>query len=401
MGLIGAAAGIIAEFNPFHRGHEALIRAAREGGAEYVAVVMSGDFVQRGAPALVSKWDRAEMALRCGADAVFELPLPWAMAGAERFALGGVFLLSQIGCTRLCFGSESGSAEALSRTASLLLSPELSQRLKEELRTGVSFASARETAVRALAGEEAASLLRTPNDTLGVEYLKAARTLGVRLEPFPVRRVGAGHHDALPDGAFASATAIRRLVRSGGNWEPFVPQKAAAVLRRAIGRGACPADVSSMERAILARLRVMERDDFAALPDVSEGLENRLFAAARAAGSLAEYFSLVKTKRYPLARLRRIVFSALLGLTAEDERGLPPYLRLLGFTDRGVFLLREAKRTGNLPVLSHSSDLLHLDKRGRDMVELEGKGSDLHALFLPSPPPCGTNLSHGVVRLRA
>ena len=211
MGLIGAAAGIIAEFNPFHRGHEALIRAAREGGAEYVAVVMSGDFVQRGAPALVSKWDRAEMALRCGADAVFELPLPWAMAGAERFALGGVFLLSQIGCTRLCFGSESGSAEALSRTASLLLSPELSQRLKEELRTGVSFASARETAVRALAGEEAASLLRTPNDTLGVEYLKAARTLGVRLEPFPVRRVGRRRTARMPrhDTAARAATQFK------------------------------------------------------------------------------------------------------------------------------------------------------------------------------------------------
>ena len=400
MGPVSSAAGIVAEFNPFHRGHEALIRSARASGAEYVAVVMSGDFVQRGAPALVSKWDRAEMALRCGADAVFELPLPWAMAGAERFALGGVFLLAQIGCTRLCFGSESGSAETLARTASLLLSPEFSQKLKQELQTGVSFARARETAVRALAGEEAASLLRTPNDTLGVEYLKAAQTLGVRLESFPFQRVGAGHHDVIPDGEFASATAIRRLVRCGGNWEPFVPQEAAAVLRRAIGRGACPADISRMERAILARLRVMERDDFASLPDVSEGLEHRLFAAARAAGSLEEYYSLVKTKRYPLARLRRIVFSAFLGLTAEDGRGLPPYLRVLGFTDRGLFFLREAKRTGNLPVLSHSSDLLHLDKRGRVMVELEGKGSNLHALFLPAPLPCGTNLSHGVVRLR-
>ena len=145
----------------------------------------------------------------------------------------------------------------------------------------------------------------------------------------------------------------------------------------------------------------ISREEMAALPDISEGLENRLFAASRKACTLNEWFSLVKTKRYSMARLRRILFSALLGLTAGDAQGLPPYLRLLGLRDSGVLFPRQAKETGNIPVLSHSSDLLHLDKRGRIMVELEGKGSDLHALFLPRPAPCGLNLSHGMVRVRS
>lgn len=393
--------GIIAEFNPFHHGHEALIRVARENGATHVAVVMSGDFVQRGAPALLSKWSRTEMALRCGADAVFELPLPWAMAGAERFALGGVFLLSQIGCRRICFGSECGNAAALEKVTSVLLSPAFSTQVKSELAKGIGFAAARESAVRALAGEKAAALLQTPNNTLGIEYLKAAQLLGIQLEPFTISRRGAHHHDNAPSDGFASATAVREWIERGERWEPYVPPACAAILKQELEQGRCPANVSRMERALLARLRSMTRSDFAALPDLSEGLENRLWDASRRACSLEEWFALVKTKRYSLARLRRLLFSALLGLTAEDAHGFPPYLRLLGLRDDGVFFLQQAKETGNVPVLSHSSDLLHLDKKGRSVVELEGKGSDLHALFLPKPAPCGGNLSHGMVRLRS
>ena len=399
MGLVDCSAGIIAEFNPLHRGHEALIRAARESGASHIAVVMSGDFVQRGEPALLSKWERAETALRCGADVVVELPLPWAMAGAERFALGGVFLLAQLGCQRLCFGSECGDAGALERLAELLLSPAFSAQVKAEVSRGITFAAAREDAVRILAGEEAAALLQSPNNTLGVEYLKAARTLGVPLEPFTISRVGAGHHDAAPAGGIMSATALRGRIVRGENWEPYVPEQAVPVLRRALAAGICPAEVSRMERAILARLRTLGPEELARLPDVSEGLENRLFSAIRRAGTLSELYALLKTKRYPLARLRRLVLSAFLGVTAQDGEGLPPYVRPLGLREEGVPFLREAKRTGNVPVLSHSSEFLHLDKKGRNMIELEGKGSDLHALFLPAPTPCGRNLSHGMVRL--
>ena len=399
MGAADCPAGIIAELNPFHSGPEYLISEARRAGASPLAVVMSGDCVQRGAPARLSTWDRTEMALRGGADAVFELPLPWAMAGAERFALGGVFLLSQLGCRRICFGSENGSAAALGQAARLLLSPAFSEQVRQELSRGVAFASAREAAVRKIAGEDMAALLQSPNNILGVEYLKAALTLGVSLEPFTAARRGAQHHDAEASSGYASATALRGMIRRGEDWTPFVPEPAAAVLRRALADGSCPAELFRMERAVLARLRTMSLPELAALPDVSEGLENRLFSAVRKACSLDELFSLLKTKRYPLARLRRIVFSAFVGLTAADAQGLPPYLRLLGLKESGVFFLREAKRTGNIPVVSHSSELLHLDKKGRNMIELEGKGSDLHALFLPRPTPCGRNLTNGVIRL--
>ena len=391
--------GIIAEFNPFHRGHAALLHAARQAGAQQIAVVMSGDFVQRGGPALFSKWARAEMALRCGADAVFELPLPWAMAGAERFAEGGAFLLSQIGCGTICFGSECGDAQALGALAQLLLSEPFSLAVKRELAKGLSFAAARERAVRALAGNDAADLLREPNNTLAVEYLKACRRLGLAMQPFTVTRTGPGHHDETSSGSLASATAIRGRMLRGENWHGLMPPQAEEIARRELARGAAPADPVRMERALLACLRSLPRDAFARLPDVSEGLENRLFAASRQAGTAEAFFRLAKTKRYPLARLRRIAYSALLGLRAEHAAGLPPYLRLLGFRAEAAPLLRQAKRTGKLPFCTHSSDLLHLDKTGRIVVELEGKGCDLHALFCPFPAPCGQDLSHGVIRL--
>lgn len=392
-------AGIIAEFNPLHLGHQALIQAARQGGATHVAVVMSGDFVQRGGPAVVSKWSRAEMALRAGADAVFELPLPWAMAGAERFARGGVSLLWQAGCRRLCFGSEWGGARELQQLAALLLTGEFSQAVKGQLARGLPFAAARQAAVARLAGQQAAALLQTPNNTLGVEYCKAMKALGMEMEPLTIPRLGAGHHAAAPQGGFASATALREMLASGGGWEPYVPPETAAILRREAARGACPAEPARMERAVLARLRAMSREELARLPDMSEGLENRVFAAARRACSLEELLALAKTKRYSMARLRRIVFSAFLGLSAEDGAGLPPYLRVLGFTERGVRLLQEAKRRGGLPLLTHSSDFSKLDKTGKNVVEWEGKGSDLFALFLPRPAPCGLNQTHGVVRV--
>ena len=392
-------AGIICEYNPFHLGHLSLIAETRRQGATHIAAVMSGNFVQRGEPALLEKRARARQALLCGADLVIELPLPWAMAGAEAFARGGVFLLGCLGAQVISFGSECGDADALAALADCLLSPGLSPVLREELAAGCTFARARERAVERLAGAQAAALLQSPNNTLGVEYCKALRTLQAPMRVFTMRRVGAAHDSPDAGAGTASASLIRSLAAEGG-YERFMPPPAAEILRAELEAGRAPASAVRMERAVLAKLRTMGPEAFAALPDVSEGLENRLSAAVRRASGLEELYAAVKTKRYTLARVRRLVFSAFLGLTAAHCAGLPPYVRILGINRRGEEILRVSKITTKRPIVANSSDILSLDKFARNVIELESKSTDLYSLFLPNPGPCGLEWTAGICKIR-
>ncbi len=208
-----SAAGVIAEFNPFHEGHRLLLKAARDNGADIILVAMSGNFVQRGEPALLPKRYRASMALHAGADLVIELPLPWAMSGAETFAAGGVALLHALGAKELWFGSECGSASALLETARILETESFQNALRRPLESGMSFAAARETAVEGLAGSSFSRLLREPNNTLGIEYCRAILRQKSRMEPHSIARVGPGHHCSSIVNSMASASALRTEIR--------------------------------------------------------------------------------------------------------------------------------------------------------------------------------------------
>lgn len=404
--------GVIAEYNPFHKGHALQLQAAKKLGDGPVAVVMSGNFVQRGEPALLSKACRARMALAAGADLVAELPLPWAMSTAQNFAEGGVRLLAALGCQALSFGCESGDAAALSRTARAVDDPALKPGLDQGLAAGLSFAAARERAVEDLYGPETAALLRRPNDILAVEYLAAARRLDIALTPLPVRRAGAGHDAALTDAGSThttapghkslpalSASGIRRLLLEGRTEEALshIPADLRPILLEELAeRGLCRP--RRLERAVLARLRCMSPADFAVLPDVSEGLENRLYAAARQAGSLQELYAAVKVKRYSLARIRRIVLSAFLGLDGRHFRQPVPYIRVLGFSRRGLSLVREAGRRAALPLLLRAKDMEGLDRRGLDVFQSECRADDLYWLAADHPRPCGTDFTDPVIR---
>ena len=246
-------AGIICEFNPLHSGHAYLMAQLRQQGAEAIVCAMSGNFVQRGELALVNKLSRAEMAVDCGADLVLELPTPWAMATAERFARGGVQLLAMAGCRRIGFGSECGDAARLQAVAEILLSPAVQEDIRGELAAGITYAAARQRAVQSRLGD-AAAVLRQPNDTLAVEYLKACRWLGIGMTPMAVRRVGAAHDGGAAEG-YAAASHIRQLLRQGGEGEAlsYLPEAAAAVLARELAAGRI-ADGKNVERAVLARL---------------------------------------------------------------------------------------------------------------------------------------------------
>ena len=315
---------IICELNPLHSGHQALFSHAKSR-FDGLVCILSGNYVQRGEPAILDKWARTRLALSSGADLVLELPLPWAMAGAERFATGGVALARSLGTVdTLLFGSEAEDLKALWDLATLLDSPAFPQALEATDPT-LSFAQRRQQAAAQLIGEETASLLARPNCILGVEYIKALRRQGggMGVEVFP--RLGAGHD--IPDrkGVLLSASHARELLVQGTDLTGRLPEATLAAWQVLLEKGQCPASMGRLERAILCKLRSLAVEGFAMLPDVSEGLEYRLYKAARQAGGLEEFWDLVKSKRYPLARIRRLTMAAFLGLSRNLPE-LPCYL---------------------------------------------------------------------------
>ncbi|MGN0968182.1 MAG: nucleotidyltransferase family protein [Oscillospiraceae bacterium] len=389
--------GIIAEYDPFHTGHARQISAVRQAlGADCAVVcVMSGNWTQRGAPAILEKHQRARLALLGGADLVLELPLPYAISSAEWFARGGVSVLAGTGVvTHLCFGSERGDLAPLKETARCLDSVEYSEALRGFLDQGISFPSARQKAARQLIGP-AADCLSQPNNNLGVEYLRALDKCGGGITPITVLRQGAGHGEPPRDG-FASASYLRRLLREGRSEDtlPYLLPCEGDLLD-----SSSFSNVFLAERAILARLRQMTAEELAALPDCGEGLSNRLCRAIRKGTGLDEILTLAKTKRYPLARLRRVLLWAYLGLTQTDRPAVPPYLRVLGMNETGRALLREIGKRGSLPVLTKPAHVRRLPEEAQHFFELEARAADLYGLCLPQIPPCGTEWLQGPVIL--
>lgn len=392
-------AGITAEYNPFHTGHAYQISAlkAQLGPDTSVVAVMSGSWVQQGRPAVTDKWTRARMALNGGADLILELPTVWAAASAESFARGAVELLCRCGVIdTLCFGSETGELAPLLAAAECLDSPDYPEQLRKALEGGASFAAARQAAVEALIGPAGAALA-SPNNNLGVEYLRALRSLHSNIKPVTIRREGAAHNSLDRTGeGFRSATQLRQHL-ARGEWEavrPYVPAGNLDVLQ-----SAPLADPRLGERAVLACLRKMTAEDWAKLPDAGagEGLPQRLERAGRQCQSLDDFFTQAKTRRYAMARLRRMALWAFLGLTAADVPAEPPYLRVLGFNARGREVLKRMKTTAQLPILTKPAHARELDGPGRRLFELEARCTDLYGLFLPQLPPPGQEWTRGPV----
>lgn len=380
-------AGIICEYNPFHSAHAWHIAETRRLLGEDAAVVcvMSGNFVQRGEPAMFEKHARAEAAVLCGADLVVELPLPWAMAPAERFALGGVAVLDALGvCKALSFGSECGSAGELEAVADCLADPATDALIAAELQKGIPYAAARENALRRLAGSSA-DLITQPNNILGVEYLKALKKLGSAMTPLAVPRTGAEHDGTEISGRFASASALRAMFTGGGDPWRYIPEQAAGVFRRELSEGRAPVTLASLETAVLARLRTLKDEDWLTLPEDAEGLSLRLKRFGKTEAALEEVLQKTKSKRYTMAKIKRMTLSAFLGMQAEDCEGLPPYIRVLAFNATGRTLLHRAVLRAKLPVLTRPTAARRLGGRAERVFTLEAAARDLYALGFPSP----------------
>ena len=388
------AVGIVTEYNPLHRGHTLQMERTRQllGADVPVICVMSGNFVQRGDFALVRKHARAAAAVQSGADLVVELPLPWAVSSAEGFADGAVQVLTATGqVTHLSFGSECGDAAALREVAAVLDSPEYAVRLRQLLDSGAAYAACRQTAAEELLGRDRAPLLALPNNNLGVEYCRAITRQGAAITPVTVLRQGAAHDGAAVDG-IASASAIRKLAAEGKTaaaLELMAPAMAERYCIEGLARRA-PVLAQRCERAVLARLRSMRREDFAALDEGGEGLGNRFYAAAQSAASLAELLDAVKTKRYAYARLRRMALWAYLGITPGERPVKVPYIRVLAANGRGCRLLADMRETAALPVITKPADARDLPAEALAVFELEARATDLYTLAYPTLAAAGS-----------
>lgn len=386
--------GVIAEYNPFHLGHaHHLAQARRLAGADAVVAIMSSVFTQRGDAALLSPADRARMALSAGADAVFALPAAWAVRDAEHFALGGVAIAAGLGCDALSFGTEVNELPRMRQAARLLEAPDaaFSASVQARMQSGLSYPGAVSSAMEA-ALPGAGALLESPNSTLGICYLRAMLWLGTSMEAVPVQREG-GYHDTRLQGGLPSATALRGAILRG-DWPTVraaMPEEAHQVLRAAAALG-CIHRPEALDTALLYRLRTMSRADYAALPDVSEGIERRLAAAAESACSREALLQSAKTRRYPYARLSRLATHALLGLTDALLRAeeLPRAAWLLGFRRENRALLTHLRERATLPILGKAADA----DRSAPWFAAEMRAYDLWALG--AGLPAGLALTQGV-----
>ena len=354
---------ITAEYNPFHKGHRWQLEQVRAAGASHVAVVMSPDFTQRGTPAIFPKRLRAQAALQNGADLVLELPVCYALAGAQRFAFGAVQLAAAMGCVDLlAFGAEDADLVQLRQACTALQQEEVNQTIRQLLPSGITFAKARERAVAAVYGEETALLLQKPNNILAIEYL-------CQLEKLPDEQA-----------------------------QQYLPQNVWQLYRQAQQDGQL-ADLQLGERAVLSALRRMEQREMAQLADLSEGLENRLYRASREACSLEQLYAAVKSKRYPLARVRRLVMNAFLQLPAQMQTMPPPYLRVLGMNERGKQILSAMKRTASLPVSTSLMKLARSTQAARQWAQVEAAACDQYSIFCQQIQASGSDWSLPFVSL--
>jgi len=356
--------GIICEYNPLHLGHVKQFRMIREqlGADTAIVCLMSGNFAQRGAPAIIDKSLRAEAAISSGADLVLELPVTYALSSAEGFAAGGVEILSYV-CDYLCFGSETGNAATLMNTARALLSDTFPPLLRAELDTGKSFPAARQVALERMGIE--ADILSRPNDILAVEYCKALLAQNSPMKPLPIRREGS-YHAQEADMENPSATAVRSLMLNDQVWQTFVPTPS-------LFDNAPLHCTAAGERAILAKLRTMTDAEFEALPYGSEGLWRKFMHACRGCATLEEIIAATKSKRYTRTRIDRMVMCAFLGITEEILNAPVPYTRVLAFNETGRSVLKRMKASALCVNAGEGFDHPYWD--------LEKRCGDLYGLF--------------------
>ncbi|MDR1754027.1 MAG: nucleotidyltransferase family protein [Eubacterium sp.] len=378
---------VICEYNPFHNGHKYHVDETKKRyGITHMVAVMSGGFTQRGDVAVFDKWQRSEAAIKNGIDLVIELPVSYSLASAEQFAMGAVTLLNKLGGIKyLSFGSECGNIDLLSETAGAVHYVSEQEEFRALLRRGESYPKALQTAVSRFYEDDVANTLASPNNTLGIEYLKAINETGSFIKPVTIKRKGITHDSDTGSEGVTSALKLRKMIASGEDTTEFLPYSYSGD----------HAFIDRIETAVLSKLRTLTPDDLIKVPNAQSGLENRIFRAAQRAKSLNELFFLTKTKAFTMARIRRVILNAFLGI--RKIKDLPAYIRVLGMNSRGKEILSAVN-----PELPVDTSLFALSKNSasaRRQANLENFCGNQYALCFKTPLPCGLDFTHKPVIL--
>lgn len=374
--------GIVCEYNPFHNGHEYLIKKAKADGYAVVAV-MSGNYTQRGELAIADKYTRAEAAVKCGVDLVLELPFPFCMSSAEFFARGGVSVLEKIDADAIYFGSESGDLDFIKEAATIAASEEFIK-MKNGISHDEGAAKGYFEALGIMLGRKVELL---SNDILGIEYLKEINRRGLSIEANAVKRIGDGYRDETINSKFASATAIRNFLRTGSTngLEEYVPQKSLEVLKKAAENRDLPTDINRLETAIMTFWRMTDPALLSEIAELGNGLEYRIKDAALSTDNLKDMEWYASTKKYTKAKIRRAMLFAMLGVTKSDLDAEPQYTSVLAANATGRELLSSIrKETGNMKIVTKAADAPNCRQR-----ELSERADALYTLVIPKPQCSG------------
>lgn len=372
---------VIAEYNPFHYGHKYQLENMKQS-SDAVAVIMSGPFVQRGEATITDKWTRAKAALMNGADVVFELPVIYALNTAQRFAFGAVDILNKTNViNELWFGSECGQISELIAAADILENEpkEVSEKIKKLISSGMSFPKARETALNNYVQN---GLLSSPNNILAVEYIRALKRMNSPIKPIALKRYGAGYHDTATT-ENASAAGIRAKIKAGEKYSDLTPYSEFDIY-----------NTDALDIAVAAKLRTISKKELSEINGVSEGLENRIISAAMEYSSISDIAEAVKTKRYTMTRINRILMSALLGITGDLCSQSVKYIRVLGMNKKGAEVIKEIKRKSELKIITKTADykqndsVFETDIKAQNIFSLCGKTKTGNMDFRISPIIC-------------
>lgn len=405
--------GIIAEYNPFHNGHlYHLQKSLHDTGSSYSIAVISGNFTQRGSTSLVDKWTKTEIALKNGIDLVIELPLLYSISSAENFAEGAIKILDSLKVVDyISFGSESGDISTLNTVADILHKEprEYKNILSHELSKGLSFPKARENALLMYLKNirKFSSVLSSPNNILGIEYLKALKKYKSTITPVTVERFDSSYNDTSYTGNIASSTAIRNIVKNGSFdiLRKVVPESTYSILLDNVKIGHIIPDLSVFEREIIYLLRKMSIAEIAEFPDVGEGLENAIKNTANFCNSIVEFLNIIKSKRYTNTRLQRILLYTLLGISKKDmalSKKLTPYIRVLGFNDKGKYLISEiSKANPKLEIITSVKKYMDTsnNKNSKYMLEKDIWATNVYTIGFEYDSWNNLDYTHKIVKI--
>jgi len=389
--------GLVVEYNPFHNGHLYHFNTSYDiTQAEYSVCVMSGNFVQRGEPAIVDKWSRAKMALNAGIDLCIELPVIYCIQSAEIFSYGAISILNNLGIVdAICFGSEVGDIELLKSIAEIVSNEPLiyKKTLKEKIKEGLPFAAARANALAKSMSDynsDIHKVLESSNNILSIEYLKWLLRLKSPIKPVTIKRMSSSYNDETLDTHFPSATALRKAIYDSENSnilneiKNLLPGYSAKIIEEQIKNKTGPVFLDDFAQVILSTLRRSSISDISNIMDVNEGLEYRIKKSAIDSFDLKGLIQSIKSKRYTETRIKRILIHSLLGIKKEDllyfkDTNGPQYIRVLGFSDKGRKLLNNIKKKCPIPIITNTSDYRkynnpYLSK----MIELDIRATDIY-----------------------